>query len=154
MKKHNFFSYFLLCGLFLPLYLTGCHSPEAPAATDSIPATETSIVAESDTTTESSVAIKTLDISILNLSNVDIGMVAVIDPVTGEQMNLDSLSPGESLSLESNWPVDTVNFQWALYNTDGELCIDASTDIADAQTTVALLLTGDDTIENVEVIAE
>lgn len=57
---------------------------------------------------------KSLAISALNLSNVDIGMFAVINPVTGEQVNIDSLAPGESVSLESNCPTDIEAFHWVL----------------------------------------
>ena len=94
--------------------------------------------------------IKQITVSVLNLSNVEIGMFSVIDPASGEQVNLDRLYPGESYSLECNWPIDTQNFQWALYNMNGELCIDAATDISKAEKSVILVLLGDGTIEDVK----
>ena len=94
--------------------------------------------------------IKQITVSVLNLSNVEIGMFSVIDPASGEQVNLDRLCPGESYSLECNWPIDTQNFQWALYNMNGELCIDAATDISKAEKSVILVLLGDGTIEDVK----
>lgn len=167
----------LLClsyGLFLSLFLMGCQAKPGTEAPITIESLEQPILTPVPTETPSPTATpaeastpaatvapsveatttKTLTISVLNLSSIDIGMFAVIDPVTGEQMNVDSLKSGESVSIESNWPVDVAEFHWALYNTSGELCIDASTNISEAKKTVALLLTGEKTIEDVEVVAE
>ena len=83
-----------------------------------------------------------------------VNMVAVIDPVTGEQVNMDSLSDQESISMEADWPSSVNEFQWALYNTDGELCVEGTTDISSAQATVTLLLTGDGNLEKVEELFE
>ena len=88
------------------------------------------------------------------LAGIEVGMVAVIDPVTGEQVNLDSLSDQESISMEADWPSSVNEFQWALYNTDGELCVEGTTDISSAQATVTLLLTGDGDLEKVEELFE
>ena len=93
---------------------------------------------------------KAITISVLNLSNVQIGMFSVIDPATGEQINLDNVAPEESVSMECNWPSDTAQFQWALYNMNGELCMEASTDISKAKKSVTLILTGENTIEDVQ----
>ena len=94
------------------------------------------------------------DTRALTLSVVNMCMVAVIDPVTGEQVNLDSLSDQESISMEADWPSSVNEFQWALYNTDGELCVEGTTDISSAQATVTLLLTGDGDLEKVEELFE
>lgn len=93
---------------------------------------------------------RALTLSVSNMCGIEIGMVAVIDPVTGEQINLDSLSNGETLSMEADWPSSVDEFQWALYNTDGELCIEGKTDISGAATSATLLLTGDGALEKVE----
>lgn len=90
---------------------------------------------------------RALTLSVVNMCGIEVGMVAVIDPVTGEQVNLDSLSDQESISMEADWPSSVNEFQWALYNTDGELCVEGTTDISSAQTTVTLLLTGDGDLE-------
>ena len=93
---------------------------------------------------------RALTLSVVNMCGIEVGMVAVIDPVTGEQVNLDSLSDQESISMEADWPSSVNEFQWALYNTDGELCVEGTTDISSAQATVTLLLTGDGDLEKVE----
>lgn len=97
---------------------------------------------------------RALTLSVVNMCGIEIGMVAVIDPVTGEQVNLDSLSDQESISMEADWPSSVNEFQWALYNTDGELCVEGTTDISGAQTAVTLLLTGDGDLEKVEELFE
>lgn len=160
MYKRMTKAVFIICLSALQLCLSGCQnnisveSSQAPIETPAItPETTVEVVVNTESPVPE-VSTKSLTISALNLSNVDIGMFAVIDPVTGEQVNIDSLAPGESVSLESNWPTDTEEFHWALYNQAGELCVDASTNISEAQKTVALLLTGKDTIENVEVLSE
>lgn len=124
-----------------------------------IPSTEDKNIEKSevtDTESENSADTQTrpLVISVLNMSPVDAGMFSVIDPVTNEQINVDGLASGESISLETNWPADIAEFHWALYNMSGELCMDATTDISGANSTVAIILSGEETIEDVDVVYE
>lgn len=135
--------------------LTGCNnsSDEVPAST-ATPLSTQVVEATAEPTATPEVETKALTISVLNLSEVDAGMFAVIDPVTGEQMNIDGMTSGETISLECNWPVDTAEFQWALYDLQGELCIEASTDLTAAKDKISLVLVGTETIENVEVMYE
>lgn len=123
---------------------------ELTDSTTTKPVTDT----EAEATPAESTATEThaITISVLNLSNVQIGMFSVIDPVTKEQINLDNLEPGQSVSMDCNWPSDVSQFQWALYNQNGELCMDASTDISQAEKSVALVLSGEDNIEDVKTL--
>ena len=102
--------------------------------------------------TKSDADTKSITINVYNLSNVSIGMFSVIDPATGEQINLDSLNPGESVTLSCNWPSGVTQFQWAVYNQNGELCMDASTDITQAEKSASLFLSGEDTIDNIKTV--
>jgi len=95
---------------------------------------------------------KHLILSVVNLTNVDIGMFSVMDPSTNEQVDLGALAPSESYSMECNWPVDTDSFQWALYNTSGELCMEATTDISSAKEGAMLVLKGDTSVDSVEAL--
>lgn len=143
---------------------TVAESIEAPAnteisssASESVMSSgaETAISSASESTTnQETTQTKSITISVLNLSDVNIGMFSVLDPVTGEQLNLDSMEPGSSVSLECNWPSDIQEFHWALYNENGELCIDASTDVSEVNTAIALVLTGEGTIDDVNVVSE
>lgn len=169
-----FKNFSLLLGVFLSvgMLLSGCSSNQAASSSkpDTDTKTEQTANAEEDTAanteadtidntetaaeekTEEALETKAITISVLNLSNVQIGMFSVIDPATGEQINLDSLEPGQSVSLDCNWPSDVSQFQWALYNMDGELCIESSTDISEAKKSVALVLSGEDNIEDVQTL--
>jgi len=171
----SFFIRLCAAGALMSCLLTGCGNAadseaETSSAAESSASTETSAAAatieesaEASASTEATSSeasetaeaeTKTLTISIVNTCGVDIGMVAVIDPATNEQVNLDSLSDEESISMEATWPVSVSEFQWALYNTDGELCIESKTDISSASSSVTLILTGDGDLEDVEEVFE
>lgn len=179
MKLKKLFSLFLLTTLLGSTLLTGCQSSDTPAGTAAADASDAVTQDAKNTEDEQEAAdapdadnaasedaaaqaadtseateTKSITITVLNFTNISIGMFSVIDPVTSEQVNVDGMEPGESISLECNWPVDTPAFQWALYNQAGELCIDASTDITDANKAVALAITGDQNVDNVEVSVE
>lgn len=161
----------LLVTIFLGgTLITGCkqntQTPIESSTTDSSVPVEIVETIPEETTTEAPTEestieiaseadnLKSITITVFNSSDINVGMFSVIDPVTNEQINVDSLESGAIVSLECNWPADTAEFQWALYNEAGELCIDASTDISTVNTAVALNLSGEGTIENVEVISE
>ena len=61
---------------------------------------------------------------------------------------------GQSVSMPVEWPVEITDFQWALYNQNGELCVEATTDISQAESGVTLLLTGDGNLDDVQEIFE
>lgn len=137
------------------LFLGGCKNTSAPADSSSNSATSQAATPEPATTdaSESSVVeTRALTLTFINMCNVEIGMVAVIDPATGEQVNLDALSNEESISMEANWPVSVKEFQWALYNSEGELCIEGKTDISTAETAAILVLTGEGNVDKVEEV--
>lgn len=149
--------------LLTTMALSGCtngqsqNTPESVAeSSEEVPAPSESesqeVSSEAEVPDESVAQTQALTLTVMNLSNVSIGMFSVIDPATGEQINLDGMEPGESISMECNWPVDTQNFQWALYNLNGELCTDASTDITSAKESAVLVLTGDNNIDDVKVL--
>lgn len=149
------------------LMLGGCGQTPSPSDAATVPSStlsETATPAPADIVQDSQDATaasesapedtRALTLSVVNMCGIEIGMVAVIDPVTGEQVNLDSLSDSESISMEADWPASVNEFQWALYNTDGELCIEGETDISTAKTSATLLLTGDGDLEKVEELFE
>ena len=74
-----------------------------------------------------------------------------IDPATGEQANIGGLKSNERYTFECNWPKDTKEFKWALYNMDGELCIEATTDISKAEQAAFLIMLGKDSVQDVKV---
>lgn len=134
------------------LLFGGCSQNSDGEDTETVAALPADVSPDSDLSAIESTSKDTraLTLSVVNMCGIEVGMVAVIDPVTGEQVNLDSLSDQESISMEADWPSSVNEFQWALYNTDGELCVEGTTDISSAQATVTLLLTGDGDLEKVE----
>lgn len=135
---------------------TSSATTASPSPSETVAALPADVSPDSDTSAIESTSEDTraLTLSVVNMCGIEVGMVAVIDPVTGEQVNLDSLSDQESISMEADWPSSVNEFQWALYNTDGELCVEGTTDISSAQATVTLLLTGDGDLEKVKELFE
>ena len=116
----------------------------AQAAVEPVESTEYSEYAER----------KSLIITATNECGIDIGMFSVIDPISGEQYNISAIADGQSVSMPVEWPVEITDFQWALYNQNGELCVEATTDISQAESGVTLLLTGDGNLDDVQEIFE
>lgn len=116
----------------------------AQAAAEAVESTESSEYAER----------KSIIITATNECGIDIGMFSVIDPISGEQYNISAIADGQSVSMPVEWPVEITDFQWALYNQNGELCVEATTDISQAESGVTLLLTGDGTLDDVQEIFE
>lgn len=116
----------------------------AQAAAKAVESTESSEYAER----------KSIIITATNECGIDIGMFSVIDPISGEQYNISAIADGQSVSMPVEWPVEITDFQWALYNQNGELCVEATTDISQAESGVTLLLSGDGNLDDVQEIFE
>ena len=116
----------------------------AQAAVEAVESTESSEYAER----------KSIIITATNECGIDIGMFSVIDPISGEQYNISAIAGGQSVSMPVEWPVEITDFQWALYNQNGELCVEATTDVSQAESGVTLLLTGDGNLDDVQEIFE
>lgn len=135
---------------------------EEPAETVGEPEETTEVAgtaqtaAEAVETTESSefAERKSIIITATNECGIDIGMFSAIDPISGEQYNISAIADGQSVSMPVEWPVEITDFQWALYNQNGELCVEATTDISQAESGVTLLLTGDGNLDDVQEIFE
>ena len=124
--------------------------------TEAAEAAGTDQAAEAVESTESSeyAERKSIIITATNECGIDIGMFSVIDPISGEQYNISAIADGQSVSMPVEWPVEITDFQWALYNQNGELCVEATTDISQAESGVTLLLTGDGNLDDVQEIFE
>lgn len=93
---------------------------------------------------------KKLTITAVNLSDVDAGMFSIFNPILSKQVNLGAIASNESMTIELDWPEDEAELKWALYNQKGELCIEATTDITQANDSVTLVMSGSGTIDNIE----
>lgn len=111
------------------------------------PVVETAEPEQTEESKEPQVETRDLTITFVNECQVDIGMLSVIDPVTGEQAQVEPIPAGESISLDAAWPVDVDSFHWALYNLDGELYMECETDISVAKTAATITLVGEGEVE-------
>lgn len=152
----------LLAASFLILYFLLYKNPEQTQA--STPTTQTQASAENvkpnnETPTSSNnpeqsndtqIDQKTIKITFTNQCGVDIGMLSVIDPVTQEQVNVDPIPANDSVSLQAQWPVDTKEFDWAIYNQDGELYMEGKTDLTKVKSSATIKLIGNKSVESLE----
>jgi hypothetical protein len=148
-KKKKIKMFCLVCAFLLAFVGTGC----AQTDSSSTQVTETEAINADDTETAITGA-KQLTLKVINDCGADIGMFSIIDPVANEQVEVSALEKGQSLSTEMDWPKNVFLFQWAVYNTNGELCASAKTDISSAQETVTLQLMGDGNLEDVKVFLD
>ena len=146
--------------LVIALLLAGCGSENATDNADATkPGSTGEVVVTEDSATSSDTMVTDTDnadtellvLTAINLTGIDIGMFSVIDPATGEQANIGGLKSNERYTFECNWPKDTKEFKWALYNMDGELCIEATTDISKAEQAAFLIMLGKDSVQDVKV---
>ena len=95
---------------------------------------------------------KNIVIGFVNKLSAEIGMISVIDPVTDEQVNVDGILDGEMIVIGAALPKDVNEIEWAIYNKKGELYSSSITDITKATESVFLILKGNSTLEDIEVI--
>lgn len=96
--------------------------------------------------------INTLLIGYRNLLDTDIGMICIIDPVSNQQINVDALPAGETITSEISVPASAKELKWAIYNENGELYSESTTDITTASDSVWFILKGSNSVENIDVL--
>lgn len=164
MRIQKYIPILLVATFFGSTLITGCNQenaklvPSVPqnivetkeSPTESISETEeTKTENEPVTIEETSESMLSLTITIENQCGADIGMFSVIDPVTKEQVNVEGITNGDSLSIQANWPSSISDFQWAIYNKNGDLYTEATTDISQANESVIITLQGDGSIDTI-----
>ena len=87
----------------------------------------------------------------VNVSGIDIGMLSIIDPSSKEQMNVAPVDNNSSIEVGANWPKEETKIYWALYNKDGELCIEGNSDITGIKESATIVLSGDGNVTNIDV---
>lgn len=94
---------------------------------------------------------KTLRVVFSNECGSDFGLIAMFDPTTSEQMNLDALLADEEITMDLNWPVEAKTLKWGVYDTEGNLLADCDTDVTKAEGYIKICLIGDGHFENIDV---
>ena len=87
----------------------------------------------------------------VNVSGIDIGMLSIIDPSSKEQMNVAPVDNNSSIEVGANWPKEETKIYWALYNKDGELCIEGNSDITGIKESATIVLSGDENVTDIDV---
>ena len=87
----------------------------------------------------------------VNVSGIDIGMLSISDPSSKEQMNVAPVDNNSSIEVGANWPQDETKIYWALYNKDGELCIEGNSDITGIKESATIVLSGDGNVTDIDV---
>ena len=87
----------------------------------------------------------------VNVSSIDIGMLSIIDPSSKEQMNVAPVDNNSSIEVGANWPKEETKIYWALYNKDGELCIEGNSDITGIKESATIVLSGDGNVTDIDV---
>ena len=91
-----------------------------------------------------------ISVVVVNLCGVDIGMVASLDPYTGEQLNLGPLPPDQVMSITEYWPMDKTIYDIAVYNVNGDLVSSSEINITGIQNSLTITFSGDGDLEKVE----
>ena len=97
---------------------------------------------------ENSIPVK---FAFVNVSGIDIGMLSIIDPSSKEQMNVAPVDNNSSIEVGANWPKEETKIYWALYNKDGELCIEGNSDITGIKESATIVLSGDGNVTDIDV---
>ena len=87
----------------------------------------------------------------VNVSGIDIGMLSIIDPSSKEQMNVAPVDNNSSIEVGANWQKKKKKIYWALYNKDGELCIEGNSDITGIKESATIVLSGDGNVTDIDV---
>ena len=87
----------------------------------------------------------------VNVSGIDIGMLSIIDPSSKEQMNVAPVDNNSSIEVGANWPKEETKIYWALYNKDGELCIEGNSDITGIKESATIVLSGNGNVTDIDV---
>lgn len=134
----------------LSILLLGC-SQKVKVGDEEIPVIHIEDQSEAIITGENYIPI---DIIVANRCGVTIGMLSIIEPKSGEQLNLSSIEDGNALAISISWPKDETKLQWALYNTNGELCVESESNIEGVTKSVLIDISGDGDADNINVTVE
>lgn len=93
-----------------------------------------------------------LTVCYINLLSADIGMICMIDPVTMQQINVDALPSGQLISTDIKVPTENKEIKWAIYNKNGELYSESTTDASSAKNSVWIILKGDKKLDGIDTL--
>lgn len=90
-------------------------------------------------------------IYVINSCGATIGGLAVIDPVTGEQVNLPTEIPdGSSTELSIDWPLSEQYFYMGVYNLGLELVSETTVDMTGIESMAVITISGNGDLESID----
>ncbi len=92
-----------------------------------------------------------VQLSYTNSCSVDIGMIAIIDPLDETQINIGGVKKGETLSCKVIWPTDKNELKWAVYTQGGDLYSESTTDVTGLTESISITIKGENTIDDIDV---
>lgn len=135
--------------------LVGCNEPSSKDATvmmTPIPTATAEPTAEPTPEPTPEVETRHITVKVLNLSSTDVGMFSIIDPVQQAQVDINPLAADGTLFFECDWSLTIKEFQWAAYDAEGNLLLESTTDLTDCKESLSILLSGEETIDDVDVL--
>ena len=90
-------------------------------------------------------------LSYTNSCSVDIGMIAIIDPIDGAQINIGGVKKNDTLKCKVIWPTDKNELKWAVYTQGGDLYSESTTDVTGLTESISITLKGENTIDDIDV---
>lgn len=159
MKKNIHSILIISCVMVISLTVYGCSSSKtkqtsAPVSSNTISAnqpadnsTSANLVSNNSLETETT----PITITVVNLSKTEVGSFSVFDPQLNKQIDSNQIASDGTLSVSYNWPINVKDLQWAVYDTQGNVLLESSTDITECKELVSILLSGEDTIDDVDV---
>ena len=94
---------------------------------------------------------KDVEVHFVNETGFDFGLISIFDPITEEQINIDSLMKDEEITMNMLWQKELSEFNWAVYDLEGNLVAECKTDITEADDYFKISLLGNDRFEDVDV---
>jgi len=119
-------------------------TPEADNSKNDSEVTETEEPQDNTPETYSSVTLL-----LINECGAEIKVLSVINPKTGEQVNLGTLGVDEMFILKVEWPSKAKNFRIAAYGADGTIIMEKALDFTGITTSAAVVLEGTGSLENI-----
>ena len=92
-----------------------------------------------------------IDVMFINDTNIDIGMLCIIDPKENKSVQISPIESQKSISINLKWPNEEENLRWALYNKGGDLCIEGDSKITGVKESVTIVFNGEDNVTKIDV---
>ena len=92
-----------------------------------------------------------VSLTVLNMTDLDIGMFSLIDPKANEAIQIAPIDSQKYINMDINWPNNENEIRWALYNKDGGLCIEGKSDVTGVKESITIAFSGEGNVTDIKV---